>query len=155
MDKNQGGADVKNGKKLNITKCNQGSTTVEATLMMPVFLLVVFMLVGLLLDLLNEAEGRKKIYRCIYTLDMAGEAEEEIVEKISISTDELSDAGCKISVRAADTKDGLLTALFGINEAVSSSVYNYGGARVNINKEYDKCTSRLRRWQLYGNVLHK
>lgn len=155
MDKIRGGADVKNVRSLNIIKSNQGSTTIEAALIMPVFLLVVFMLVGLLLDLLNEADGRKKIYRCIYTLDMPGGGEEEIVEKISISTDELSDAGCKISVRAVDAEDGLLTALFGINEAVSGSAYNYGGTRVNINKEYDKCTSRLRRWQLYGNVLHK
>jgi hypothetical protein len=126
---------------------NRGSATVELCLIMPVILLIIVMIIKLYMGLIYEGNVCGRSYSELYLYDMSEDGGisgsdsglDSRLEEISDSL--LADEDDRCSLSAAYS-DGYIS----ISSASESGDVTY-------RTEYGKCSSRLRRWQLYGDII--
>lgn len=117
-------------------KTNQGSTTLEMCFIMPIIITIVFMIIMLFLACTDDGIVQGTIYANMYKY-CRDEEESVIKQNIQneIKTASVLDNKIDVSVKKSH---GKLT------------VYADGK---EYSTEIDKCTNRLRRWQMYGNII--
>lgn len=103
---------------------DSGSATVEISLIIPIVICIVFMLIGLFLDGIQEGIIYKEGYTNVYTFSQ-------------FDTDKTIQS-CEFEARSLLCNDGNVTFTFD---------------DFSFTTEYLLCTPRLRRWQLYGDIL--
>ena len=120
---------------------NKGTATVETGIIIPVILFVIVLIIRLYIRLIDEGAVFGNTYKELYLYGV--ESDEQYVE------DEMNEM---LSVVVLD-KD----SSYGVNvnsaNGVVSMVSSYNEHTLRSSTEYNKCTSRLRRWQVYGDVI--
>lgn len=111
---------------------NSGSTTVEMCFVMPVVVVITIFCLMLLLAPINDIKAQEMAYSAIYTY--SGDAEDIINEQIMLYEE-----------------NGFV---YGSAKCKKESSY-YKNREVTYKTEYDKCTPRLRRWQMYGDIFQE
>ena len=128
-------------------KANRGSITVEMSFIMPIVIGIVMMLISIILMGLNEGASLGTSQVIVYEYDELGQQKnssrrwEELQEKLV-----LDDIRGNIYV-----ENNVVIAT--VSSLDSGGKYSVSGR--GCKKEWDMCTDRLRRWQLYGDVLHE
>jgi len=117
---------------LKIKNNNSGSTTVEMCFVMPVVVFITIFCVMLLLIPVNDIKRQEMSYSAIYTY--SGGAENGINEQMMVYEENGFVFGC-----AKRIKEPL----------------HYKSREITYKTEYDKCTPRLRRWQMYGDIFQE
>lgn len=121
----------------NIIRDNKGSATIEISLIMPIILCILAMFILLFIDSVSDGIIHGEIYTAIYTYDeTVGSAhmDNEVRSRLS---DMLLGQEEKLDIMVVKTNDSI-----GIN-----------ADGIHRKTEYGICTERLRRWQLYGDIL--
>lgn len=129
-------------------RVNKGNTTVEMCFVMPIIVFVIILFVGLYLNLIITSKIWGDTYIMMYSyykpeLDRL-QIEEDICERFNseeVEVDYISADSGRIKLEI--TQDN--------REQVREYMHSY--EKIFLNREYDLCTSRLRRWQLYGDVF--
>ncbi|MBO6113761.1 MAG: hypothetical protein J6P57_01770 [Lachnospiraceae bacterium] len=135
-----------------IKKSNKGMTIVEVTFVMPILIFVIISVVFLFLDIINDAVVQGESYCGIYAISI-GDNEERIKDKIISSLEnELVGSGNTPEI-SLKVMSGELETYIRTRYISGGNIYRYMGENTSYKREYDKCTQRLRRWQLYGDVL--
>ena len=132
---------------------DNGSTTVEMCIIMPVLLGLIVLTTGIFISLYVDIEIFSKSYTQLYTyyqpnmneLEMKSDLEEELVKHYDGKVDVLTVYTC--------TENGVIEVKLKSFDSGPEGLYVYGGGEFSYNLEYDKCTSRLRRWQLLGDIV--
>lgn len=112
-------------------KNNRGYATLEGTIVMAITMLIVLMVIFLFMDTVLDGKIWEDCYGEIYTFSM------EDVSKTGVSYEDFH--------VVVDTAK--------INCGYSGFAYRYETGQKIFETEYDICSNRLRRWQLYGDVL--
>lgn len=113
------------GKKMN----NKGSSVVELSLVMPIVLGVVVMVLILFTDTISDGLIQQDGYSVIYTYQ-----EKERVWNNPVET------GSSENLKQAHTN-------------ISEGKYQFEKDGHVFITEVDVCSNRLRRWQVYGNIV--
>ena len=104
------------------------------------------------LDIINDAVVQGESYCGIYAISI-GDNEERIKDKIISSLEnELVGSGNTPEI-SLKVMSGELETYIRTRYISGGNIYRYMGENTSYKREYDKCTQRLRRWQLYGDVL--
>lgn len=117
-------------------KENRGSSTIEMCFVMPIILGIIMLYVFAFIDSINNSVIRSNSYTTLYTYNIGDSMQEEknkciininnhLIGNFSIADMSIADEDGKISLRAEGKYE----------------------------VEYDLRTDRLRRWQLYGDVV--
>ncbi len=136
---------TKNNDSKNI---NKGSITVEMCLVMPLVLMVVFNMIMIIINLINQSVVQSSSYVSLYSYSGREDIiyEEALLEKTLKEKIVLNSAACQ-----AELKQDKEEVVINIKEAVKVSAMD----NVFYQSEEGKGTTRLRRWQLYGDVLQE
>jgi uncharacterized protein (UPF0333 family) len=126
---------------------NRGSATIELSIIMPLILLIIVMIIKLYIGLIYEGNVCGSSYSSLYTYEISetGKGSEKL-ETLNQELEKISDTGLAYE----DDRHKLSAAASDGNINVVSVA---GSGTVTYKTEYDKCSSRLRRWQLYGDVI--
>ena len=103
---------------------DSGSATVEISLIIPIVICIVFLLIRLFLDGIHEGLIYQEGYTNVYTFSQ-------------FDTDKTTQS-CEFEGGSLLCNDGNVT---------------FAGDGFSFTTEYLLCTPRLRRWQLYGDVI--
>ena len=132
-----------------LRKNNEGMMTLEASIIVPVIL---FLFAGVLLLFLAQGKRetlRGEMYTSLYTIPFAEEKELLSAYAVMQKASELSEKSDVASV--SYTGDGDRLSLSG--GVRFAGIGKYGGTMsLTAGRERDKCVSRLRRWQFYGDI---
>lgn len=120
---------------------NKGSATVETSIIIPVILFVIVLIIRLYIRLIDEGAVFGNTYKELYLYGV--ESGEQYVE------DEMNEM---LSMVVLD-KDSSYGVNVNSTSGVVSMVSSYNEHTLRSSTEYNKCTSRLRRWQVYGDVI--
>lgn len=118
-----------NGSIKGTVNRDRGSATVEMCFIMPVIVCIVTGLIILFLSSIQDGQIQATCYTALYTY--TGQQDEPVAED---GDGIYSSAGC-------------LQNLQGVQAGTNREI--------RYRTEYGQRTARLRRWQLYGNVLQK
>ena len=124
----------------NKTLKKKGSTTVEMCIIMPIILSLLVLFIFLFLSGANEGIVQGSTYMTLYTYELTG----NMIEKEGILQGETQILGEKM---AWEIK------LYMKKGNVYAKAQKLGERDRIYGTEYGLCTSRLRRWQLYGDIL--
>ena len=111
---------------------DRGMMTVEATVIIPIILFLVAGAILLYLTIGKRESVRGEYYMTLYSISPEAEREE--------TKDQLELSG---SVKYPDRERSGRFAVF------------QGSFPVHTEREKDKCASRLRRWQFYGDITEE
>ncbi len=128
---------------------NRGSITIEMCFVMPVVIGVVMMLIMTILRGLNEGVALGSTQTLIYQFS-------DIDEGSGITDDRVKDIEKLEESMVLDKITGgfdITTDSIELKVESCLSPSNYAMSSQNCRRERNKCTQRLRRWQLYGDVL--
>lgn len=131
---------------------NKGSATVELSIIMPVILLIIVMIIRLYLGLIYEGNVCGNTYSRLYVYEISSD-ESSLLKSgglLSGLNEQLEDIST--SLLSDEDEECTLNAVMSDGNISISSVSD--SDNVTYKTEYDKCSSRLRRWQLYGDVIH-
>jgi len=132
-----------------VRKNDKGMMTLEASVIVPVIL---FLFAGVLLLFLAQGKReslRGEMYTSLYTIPYAEEKEIIAAYAVMQRADDLSGKADIASVSYSGDGDELALS-GGVRFA---GIGEYGGTLVvKAARERDKCVSRLRRWQFYGDI---
>lgn len=120
---------------------DKGSATVEISLIIPVILFVIVLIIRLYIRLIDEGAVFGNTYKELYLYGV--EADEQYVE------DKMNEL---LSVAVLDKESSYGVSVSSTNGVVAM-ISNYNEHTLRSSTEYNKCTSRLRRWQVYGDVI--
>ena len=135
-------------------KNNKGSTIVEVTFIMPILIFIIVAVIFLFLDVINDAVVQGDGYLGIYEISV-GDNKKKINNKMNSNLEtEMVGTGNTPDV-SIGIVSGELAAYIRTQNVNGGSIYRYQGENVCYKREYDKCTQRLRRWQLYGDLLRE
>ena len=132
------------------TKRNVGSATVETVLVMPVILVVLVMVIYLIFDCINDSAVRADLYTELYSysergMSMPQKNADNPVDRTYVGEGENRE------IWGRDGQ-GIYVSVKG-GKAHANGTYSYVSDSVTYKTEYKKCEDRLRRWQLYGDIL--
>lgn len=113
---------------------NRGSTIIETSLIMPIVISICMAVIFIFLDVIGDGIVQGESYEAIYTYTGVSGKEENMFQ------------------RPVAGQNGHLYCDGGFSSNADYG-YCYKGREVVYCTEYNLCTSRLRRWQLYGDVL--
>ena len=116
---------------------NRGSATVEISLIMPIIIYIVINIIFLKLDSVNDGVIHGEVYTSLYTYD---ESKDIALVESNIENE--------ISSRLVG---GL--KMPDINVSKQDNSIGIFAGNVNGETECGVCTERLRRWQMYGDIL--
>ncbi len=132
-----------------MSKNNSGSTTVEMCFVMPIVFSVIVICLGILLSSVTEIRAQEMAYSAIYTYsginDFYGDT--EYTQNNALEN-------------KANKADGQVTVyekkgnLYGYTTNIEG-ILGIKNKKVTYRTEYDRCTTRLRRWQLYGDIFQE
>lgn len=122
-------------RKLNFNS-NKGSATVELCFVLPVVLWICVNIIFLFLDVIGDGRTQGDGYTAIYTY-----------------TDDQMRLEGKFHHKVVVVDHSLLCQ--SRQNSGAGTGYFYEGSSTAYKTEYDLCTERLRRWQLYGDVLRE
>lgn len=108
---------------------NKGSSVVEMSLIMPIIFSIVVMVIFLFLDTVRDGLVQQEGYSVIYTYQEGAGLHEQLEE-----------------MKNAETRDAGQTV-------ISDGNYRYEKEGHVCITEVDVCSNRLRRWQVYGNIV--
>ena len=135
-----------------IKKCvknNRGSAVVEVSLVMPFVILIVFMTIALFIHNVQDGISQGTVYGNLY-LHNIFYSEQELKDNISDELDDTMFGEKNVSVSVNDEKGSIVVNVRGI---CGTGILEYNLPEISYETEIDLCTKRLRRWQLYGDVL--
>ncbi len=135
-----------------MSKNNKGSAVIELCFIMPMLLGIIVLCVFIFIDSINDSSIRSEVYTTLYTYNLDADAEDKKTECIININNQLVGV---FSVSDIDICDDEGKICLGIeNDYVSGGVvHQYLVGDKNYEVEYDLCTDRLRRWQLYGDIV--
>lgn len=116
---------------------NRGSATVEISLIMPIIIYIVVNIIFLNLDSVNDGVIHGEVYTSLYTYD---ESKDIALVESNIENE--------ISSRLVG---GL--KMPDINVSKQDNSIGIAVGNVSGRTECGVCTERLRRWQMYGDIL--
>ena len=108
---------------------NKGSSVVEMSLIMPIIFGIVVMVIVLFLDTIRDGLVQQEGYSVIYTYQEGAGLHEQLEE-----------------MKNAETRDAG-------QAVISDGNYRYEKEGHVCITEVDVCSNRLRRWQVYGNIV--
>ena len=111
---------------------NSGSTTVEMCFVMPIVIVVTIFCLMLLLMPVHDIQTQEQSYSAIYTY--SGDSGNLVNEQIRVYEENGFVYGCARQIKASS---------------------HYKNREITYKTEYDKCTPRLRRWQMYGDIFQE
>ena len=133
---------------------NKGSTIVEVSLIMPFIIFIIVFVIFWFMDAINDAIIQGEAYCGIYELS-AGEdrllIESGIIDELN---DKIVGSGNEPDI-SVKINSGEISVYSNAESAKGGNIYRYQGKKVIYKREYDKCTQRLRRWQIYGDKLRE
>lgn len=117
-------------------KNNKGSATVEMCVVVPIILWICVNIMFVFMDVIGDSLSQGECYFAIYSFSdnqrpYEGDYTQPVLEKDH-----------HLLCQGKQTNNG-------------GDGYFYTGNRNIYKTEYDLCTIRLRRWQLYGDVLQE
>lgn len=130
---------------------NRGSTTVEMCFVMPIVLLVCAFCIGLFVNSFRILELWGASYIKLASYNAVEFSKAEIEKNIQESFGDLYD----VDVISVSADGGVIKFKLNRENYEKDGAYIYNCEELGFNREYDTCTSRLRRWQLYGDILQK
>lgn len=133
----------------NCFRDNRGSTVVEVSLVMPFVILIVFMTIALFIHNVQDGISQGTVYENLY-LHSVFYSGQELQDDISAKLDETLLGENNVSVTVNDEKGGIVVNVSG---TCGTGILEYILPEISYETEIDLCTKRLRRWQLYGDVL--
>ncbi len=133
---------------------NIGSAVVEVTLLMPVLIFIIISIVFLFMDIINDAVIQGESYCGMYGISV-GDSKEILLKKIRDCADEKIIGSGNSPDVSIEFISGEMTVSIDLNNLTGGNIYIYQGEDAEYKREYDKCTDRLRRWQLYGDKLRE
>lgn len=131
---------------------DRGSIVVEMSLVIPLVLWIVVNIIFVFIDSVNDSVLRMSAYTTLYQYDVEDEAQEEadkLLENINehlVGVYYLDEAD--VSVDSGEVNVGIDST--GVS---GGEIHEYKIRDLDYCTEYDLCSSRLRRWQLYGDIL--
>ncbi len=135
---------------MNSVTCNlnKGSITVEMCLVMPLVLVVVFNMIMVIMNLINQSVIQGNSYVSLYSYSEESDAifNEAYLEQTIDERLVLNSADCDTQIEISDEEVNVNI----VNVDKVNSLNN-----VSYKTEEGKGTTRLRRWQLYGDVLQE
>lgn len=136
--------------KINVFKLNnRGSATVEISMVIPVVIGIVFMVVALFIHNVWDGAVQGEIVSELY-LYSVNDDERKLEENIYSNLQGVLAGNNNISLTMGAQKG---MALVNVSGMCGSGLLEYNLSDKTYRTEIDLCTSRLRRWQLYGDVL--
>ena len=133
---------------------DKGSAIIEITLIMPIIIFILVFVMFWFLDVINDGIIQGESYSEIYTLSL-GDDREGI-------TDDLLESFNRQIVGVNNTPQieikvdrGTISVYADGTDLQGGNIYLYQGRKNTFSREYDLCTDRLRRWQLYGDILRE
>jgi len=127
-----------------LKKHNQGSITIEMCFVIPIVLGIVIMLIMLIIKGANEGAALGGSQIAVYQY-----SDWWLVEEDGNQLEQLKDVGILEQINGyMDIGEDYVSVT-----AKSQREGNYTIATLSCTREINLCTNRLRRWQLYGDVL--
>ena len=124
---------------------DRGSITLELCFVMPIVIGVVMMLIFITLRGLNEGIALGKSQVMVYQYSEADSRQLSLSDSLKLNSGIMLD-----EVSGSLTADKEAISLY-VNSSDKESMYSVSG--IGCKREWKLCTKRLRRWQLYGDVL--
>ena len=131
---------------------NKGMATIEVTFIMPILIFIICAILFLFLDIINDGIVQGEAYVRLYAISVGDDADSISAALIKEYEEKVVGTGNtpKVSV---GTDDGKIFADIDGSSNAGGNIYNYQGVKRLYEREYELCTDRLRRWQLYGDIL--
>lgn len=133
----------------NYIRDNRGSAVVEVSFVMPFVILIVFMTIALFIHNVQDGISQGTVYENLY-LHSSFYSGQELQDNISAKLNDTLLGEKNISVIVNDEKGSIVVNVRGI---CGAGILEYNLPEISYETEIDLCTKRLRRWQLYGDVL--
>lgn len=130
---------------------NCGTATVELCLVMPIVLFVVAFSIGLFINSLKAADIWGDTYAKLYSYHGSDISPNGTANKISDFLEDID----SITLINVNSTSGTIELKYTLTHSDRQKSDMYGIEEYDFSREYDKCTSRLRRWQLYGDILQE
>lgn len=130
-----------------LIKNNTGSITVEMCFVMPVVIGIIMMLIFLILRGLNEGTALGTSQTMVY--EYSGYEEVDFGE--TNNSKYLDGIMFDQVIGSFQLEENSISA--NIRSSEKGKIYSISA--VGCTREHNLCTARLRRWQLYGNVLRE
>ncbi|MBQ9609335.1 MAG: hypothetical protein IJV15_07835 [Lachnospiraceae bacterium] len=133
---------------------DRGSVIIEMTLIMPFIIFIIVFVLFWFLDVINDGITQGETYSELYTLSMGDNAEKiasDLTESLSSHIVGVNNIP-RVNIKA---DGGRIYAYIDSSDLQGGIIYLYQGKKNYFSREYDLCTDRLRRWQLYGDLLRE
>ncbi|MBE5946796.1 MAG: hypothetical protein E7259_07645 [Lachnospiraceae bacterium] len=140
-------------KKFEVNKnINRGSATLEMTLIIPLVLWIVVNVIFIFIDSINDSVIRSEVYTSLYSynVDVSNEEEEG---KLLLNINEHLIGVYTVDELELSSDAGVVSVAIDSGNISGGEVHEYKINDMEFSTEFDLCTSRLRRWQLYGDIL--
>ncbi len=127
---------------------NRGSISVEASILFPIIILVIFFVLYAFMYIFNRELIRGDIYEAIYTIPLEDDGEyiEKCINEDGVGAGTLWCGREDVNAAGAN-KNGAAE--------ITAKLEMKGETKISGKTEYDLCTDRLRRWQLYGDITEE
>lgn len=131
---------------------NRGSATLEMTLVIPLVLWIIVNVIFIFIDSINDSVIRSEVYTSLYSynVDVSNEEEEG---KLLLNINEHLIGVYTIDELELSSDDGVVSVAMDSGGVSGGEIHEYKIKDMEFSTEFDLCTSRLRRWQLYGDIL--
>lgn len=124
---------------------DNGSITVEMCVVMPIVVSIVMMLIFIIIKGLNEGVALGRSQMMTYQYSETDNEKLSLSDNLDLNSYIFFDV---VSGRLDVDKDSVSVY---VNSNDDENLYSIGG--IGCKREWGLCTKRLRRWQLYGDVL--
>lgn len=132
-----------------MSKNNSGSTTVEMCFVMPIVFSVIIICLGILLGSVTDIRAQEMSYSAIYTYSGINDfyiGTEYAQNNALYNKPGKADGQVKVYEKKGN--------LYGYTTDIEG-ILGIKNKNITYRTEYDKCTTRLRRWQLYGDIFQE
>lgn len=130
-------------------RLNRGSAVLEMTLLMPVLIGIIMLVVFLLLDTIYDATVQGDGYTSLYTFSDG----EVLQENTALLQDALNQKIAFGEIAVLGFEKMLTVQLDIASRQKNKGVYGYEQSERKVIREKNICADRLRRWQVYGDVI--
>ena len=131
---------------------NKGSAIIEVCMIMPILLAIIVLCIFLFIDSINDSVIRSDAYTTLYTYNVKADKDEEQEKCIVNINNHMIGVFC-LSDMDICADEGEVSAAIRSDYITGGSLHQYIVEDKSYKVEYDLCTKRLRRWQVYGDVL--
>jgi len=136
----------------NMKEKNKGSAVIEVCMIMPLLLGIIVLCIFLFIDSINDSVIRSDAYATLYTYNINADADEEREECIININNHLIGVFCLEDIDISED-DGEISLSVKSDYISGGNLHQYITEDKKYKTEYELCTKRLRRWQLYGDFV--